>query len=63
MTISDLKGMTNWAQTLKGRAVYCIYNGESWRITRVGTARVTLMSHTGKTVSVDPHYIHAVTGL
>lgn len=63
MTIEELKGMTNWNRTLKGRAVHCVYQGESWRIVRVGTARVTLLHHTGKQARVDPHYIAAICGL
>jgi hypothetical protein len=63
MTIKELRAMTNWTRTLKWRAVYCLYNGDSWRIVGVGTARVTLLKHTGVKVKVDPHYIAAITGL
>jgi hypothetical protein len=63
VTIEELKSMTNWRKTLKGRAVYCMYMGESWRIVRVGNARVTLLYHTGKQARVDPHYISAIHGI
>jgi len=59
--ISAIKRAARGGNAMKNGLVRCMYNGEPWKIVRVGSARVTLVHDDGRSARVDPHYIYGVT--